>query len=93
MKGIYLLLGSNLGDREEQLQLALRLIKALIGAIIHKSSIYQTESWGIQEQPDFLNLVVEIESNLQPLEILDEIIVIEKALGRRRIEKMGIKVD
>jgi len=84
MKGIYLLLGSNLGDRKEILKMARRHIGLSIGNIIQSSSIYATKAWGVEEQPDFLNQVVEVESENTPEEILLNVNSIEEKLGRVR---------
>ena len=84
MKGIYLLLGSNLGDRKEILKMARRHIGLSIGNIIQSSSIYATKAWGVEDQPDFLNQVVEVESEHTPEEILLQVNSIEEKLGRVR---------
>ena len=89
MKGIFLLLGSNLGDRQEHIVKAIALIEKDIGKVIKRSSIYETAAWGIKEQPDFLNMVVEVDSKLSPEAILDQIELIEKTVGRKRIKKWG----
>lgn len=87
MKGIFLLLGSNLGDRHAMLEKASTLIREQIGRILQMSSVYSTRAWGIEDQPDFLNQVLEIESNLAPEVILQKANVIEEQLGRvRRIK-------
>ena len=87
MKGIYLLLGSNLGDNRTMLQKAARLIDLKIGKIINSSSIYRTKAWGISDQPDFLNQVMEVESLLSAPEILTAANKIEEQLGRVRYIK------
>ncbi len=92
MKGIYLLLGSNLGNRRQALVEAKNHIKSKIGAIIRSSSVYQTKAWGINDQPDFLNQVVEIESDLEAREILSKIHEIESIMGRERTEKWGTRL-
>jgi len=84
MKGVFLLLGSNLGDRLKILEHALQLIENEIGHIKMRSSIYRTKAWGIEEQPDFLNQVVEIESDLSPGNMLKKVNDIEEKLGRKR---------
>ncbi len=87
MKGIYLLLGSNLGDSHKMLSSAQEHIKSEIGSIVSTSSIYTTKAWGIESQPDFLNQVIEIESSFSPSEVLRQINMIEEKLGRvRRIK-------
>jgi 2-amino-4-hydroxy-6-hydroxymethyldihydropteridine diphosphokinase len=85
----YLLLGSNMGNREAFLSKALIEIDAKIGKIIKKSKTYQTEPWGEKEQEDFLNIAVEIETKLKPKKILEKIHEIEKLLDREETYKWG----
>ncbi len=92
MKGKYLLLGSNLGDREELLNTAREQIEKWIGTIVKTSLIYETEAWGIEDQPEFLNQALEIETELKPIEVLDKIGIIEKEMGRRRYQKWGTRI-
>lgn len=85
----YLLLGSNMGNREDFLSKALTEINASIGKITKKSKIYQTEPWGEKEQEDFLNIAVEVETKLKPKKILEKIHEIEKLLDREETYKWG----
>lgn len=82
-----LLLGSNVGDSLEYLRIAVKQIEARIGKVMTASSIYETQAWGFQEQPSFLNQVVTIDSALEPVQVLYAINDIENELGRQRIEK------
>ena len=86
---IFLLLGTNLGDRRINLKNALDEIERSVGAVLMTSSIYQTAAWGKLDQPDFYNLVVETETNLKGDELLAIILGIESKLGRERKEKWG----
>ncbi len=86
-KDIFLLLGSNLGDRLSNLQLCLEFIKENAGPILKLSSVYETAAWGKTDQPDFLNQAVQIETALQPNELLSACLNIEKKIGRQRKEK------
>jgi 2-amino-4-hydroxy-6-hydroxymethyldihydropteridine diphosphokinase len=90
--GIYLLLGSNLGDRLLVMQSARDLIAEKVGAILAQSSIYETEPWGILDQPAFLNQVIEINTALAPEEVLRHILDIEHELGRVRYVRWGARV-
>lgn len=92
MKGIYLLLGSNIGDSEKVLSAAIELIELEVGKVIDMSSVYSTKAWGVEDQPDFLNQVVEIESNLDPENVLVKINEIEKKLGRVRFQKWHSRI-
>jgi len=88
-KNIFLLLGSNSGDRSDQLKMAIDLIENEIGKIIIKSKIYETIPWGKVDQPLFLNQALKIESPLSPNELLINAQSIEQKLGRTRLEKWG----
>jgi 2-amino-4-hydroxy-6-hydroxymethyldihydropteridine diphosphokinase len=88
----YILLGSNLGDRRKYISLAISEISAKLGTIENSSSLYETASWGKHDQPDFLNQVVELKTNLYPKELLAGILKIEIDLGRKRIEKWGSRI-
>lgn len=89
MRDIYLLLGSNLGDSKKYISDAIKLIGIEIGPIKMASALYQTASWGKTDQPDFINQVLNIETAYDPRQLLNKIGVIEKALGRERIERWG----
>ncbi len=79
---IYLLIGSNLGDKHKNLDLALIQIDKKIGKILRKSSRYETEPWGNTDQDSFINQAVAITSNLEPNTMLELLKGIEKQLGR-----------
>jgi len=83
MNKVYLLIGSNMGDRLKYLAAAVEKIRAAIGPVITESSICETESWGF-EGDDFLNQCLMIESVLEPQAVMEEIIRIENNLGRVR---------
>jgi 2-amino-4-hydroxy-6-hydroxymethyldihydropteridine diphosphokinase len=83
----HLILGSNLGDRAEQLSKAKALITVEIGPILKESRIYETEPWGYPDQPWFLNQVVEVSSPLEPFDLLKKIKRIEQTAGRQPAEK------
>jgi 2-amino-4-hydroxy-6-hydroxymethyldihydropteridine diphosphokinase len=84
-----LLLGSNLGDRQENLLKALAFIEQQVGSLKRKSSVYKTAPWGNIEQDDFLNLAILAETKFTAHEVLKKLLEIEKKLGRERIEKWG----
>lgn len=92
LKKAYLLLGSNLGEREQYLSDALKLIEENIGTLFSKSAIYETEAWGKTDQPGFLNLAIGVETVLTPIELLNAILRIEEALGRVRHERWGARL-
>lgn len=82
-------LGSNLGDRENNLELAIKGLQANLGMIFSISSIYETESWGLKEQPDYLNQVVAFRTYKSARQLLNEILILEKKMGRVRDVKWG----
>ncbi len=92
MEGIFLLLGTNLGNRQDNLQKARQLISQQAGEVIHSSSIYETEAWGETDQPLFLNQVIQINTNLPPEMLLERLQGIEEAMGRVRHRKWGERV-
>lgn len=90
MPKVFLSLGSNRGDRLENLRRSLRRIAGIKGVEIKKlSSIYETEPVGFKEQRDFLNMVIEIWTELEPHHLLRTLQSIEKELGRERTFKGG----
>ena len=89
MKLAYLSLGSNLGNREGMLQEALRLLQAPDLRVVRVSPVYETEPMELRDQPWFLNLVAEIETDLLPRQLLARTRKIEKELGRKRKVSKG----
>ena len=85
---IYLSLGSNLGNKFKNLQLAVNAIFEEIGAIKKIAPIFETPAMGF-EGDDFLNCVIQLESNQSADFVLDAILSIETKLGRVREEKSG----
>lgn len=88
MYGKYLLLGSNLGDKKSNLEVACEYLSKL-GRITMMSSIYVTPPWGKTDQPEFYNQVLSINTTLSAQDLLAEIMNIEKLMGRVRHEKWG----
>lgn len=86
-KIIFLGLGTNLGDREKNLSMAVERIGEEIGKVIKCSSVYETEPWGFQSEDRFLNMVVKVRSSLRPSGLLGRILMIEAQLGRLRSGK------
>lgn len=92
MKGIYLLLGSNQGDRMGVLKLAAEHIHSMTGKVMRHSSVYCTAPWGYSDQPDFYNQVLEVESDLSPVDLLNSVEQIMKMLGRVRKFRWGERI-
>lgn len=89
MNKAYLLTGGNIGDRLTYLLSAYQIIEKSVGEVLKKSSIYETEAWGLTNQNAFLNQVLLISTNLSAEELLEGVLNIEQQLGRKRFEKMG----
>lgn len=84
MNDVYLILGSNLGEKENIIVKAENLISQRAGIIKAASSIYETEPWGTIEPLSYLNTVINIETELDPFSLLAVLLKIEKELGRKR---------
>lgn len=96
MEQIVLGLGGNEGDVKATLEKAISKIEEKIGEVVLKSSLYKTEAWGVEDQPDFINMVISISTQKLPLEVLKGCLSIEKELGRERedrIKWMERKID
>ena len=87
MNTAYLLLGTNLGEREKQLHTAITLLNEECGKIIAKSGIYETADRKKKDQPPFLNQALKIETLLTARQLLRSILNTEKKMGRVRKEK------
>lgn len=75
--------GSNLGDRRKNLAQAINTLNDRPDlAVMRTSSIYETAPWGMADQPDFLNMVAEIETPIPPHELLERIKMLEQGMGR-----------
>lgn len=84
MNTCYLLLGGNLGDKEQNLKQAIVLLEDKLGSKPKKSSIFITEAWGNENQPEFYNQAIAINTVLSPLDLLKEILKTEEQIGRKR---------
>lgn len=89
MSQVYLLLGSNQGDKVKILQLAIDRLCLLSIKKIVKSSLYESEPWGFEADEWFLNMAVRLETDLDPRDLLKILLKIETELGRVRDDKVG----
>ncbi len=90
MSKVFLGLGSNLGDRHHHISTAISVLKLNNEIEVTKeSSIYETEPYGYINQPNFLNMVVEINTTLSPMGLLNFVNDIEAKLGRKRLIHWG----
>ena len=88
----YIGLGSNLGESKLTLRRAIELIKKIPAVkLLRVSSFYETEPWGVEGQPNYLNAAIKISTELEPLKLLDELQRIEVELGRIRLEHWGAR--
>ncbi len=87
---VFIALGSNMGEREENIRRALELLSQLPDTeLVRASSLYDTEPVGEIEQPNFLNAVAELDTDMAARQLLWNLLLIEKRLGRVRTQKWG----
>jgi 2-amino-4-hydroxy-6-hydroxymethyldihydropteridine diphosphokinase len=92
MSTVYIGIGSNLGDRNKNCLRAIELLKQNGLTVTKQSSVYETEPWGIAEQPAFLNMALEAETGLAPEELLALLKKIEKDMGRQETVRWGPRI-
>ena len=89
---VYLLLGSNLGDRYQNLKKAISTIGQITGSVVLTSSVYQTAAWGNTDQPDFYNISVGIQTTIDARRLLQLLLQAELEMGRERTSKWGARI-
>ncbi len=89
---VFIGLGANLGSPKVTFDAALEQLKCNDCSILRKSSLYHTSPYGFQDQPDFLNAVVEIETDLPPSPLLNLLQAIERTLGKKVVCKNGPRI-
>ncbi|UOR03784.1 2-amino-4-hydroxy-6-hydroxymethyldihydropteridine diphosphokinase [Hymenobacter aerilatus] len=87
----YLLLGSNLGNRQETLRTAVAQLHATAGPVVAQSSLYETAAWGLTDQPAFLNQAVAVATSLPPDALLAACQRVEQQAGRTREIRWGAR--
>lgn len=93
MANVYLGLGSNLGDRKENLEKSIEALDNFAEIeVTNRSSILETEPYGKTDQPEFMNMCVEINTRMSPLSLLETVLGIEHSLGRVREEVWGPRI-
>ena len=92
MNKIYILLGANLGNPVHQLQKAQALLSEKLGQLLHASALYESEAWGVEDQPIFINQVLLLATEYSPQQCLAICQAIENELGRVRKEKWGARL-
>lgn len=93
MMRVYLGLGTNLGDKQQNLHTAVEELNKRIGKIISLSAFYETEPWGFASENTFLNAAVCVETALSPQEVLAITQEIERELGRKKKSAGGVYSD
>src|SRR5512133_2326699 len=84
MKIIFLGIGTNLGNRKDNLDKAVKRIEEYIGPVIRSSSVYETEPWGFKSDNQFLNMVIQVGTTLTPSGLLGRVLMVEALSGRVR---------
>lgn len=89
MNNVYLMIGGNIGNRLDNLEKARNSIDKRCGPIQKQSSIYETEAWGMKDQPAFYNQALCIETSLSPEALMNMLLMIETSMGRERLIPLG----
>lgn len=84
VESVFILIGSNLGERELLVNQACRMMGESCGELVAKSRLYESEPWGFKAEHWFLNQVVEVKTTMQPDELMKTLLLIERELGRDR---------
>lgn len=92
MAVIYLGIGSNLGDKSTNCRQSVGLLRSKGILVTKESAPYETEPWGLKDQPGFINMAVEAKTDLQPLELLGALKEIEREMGREAGVRWGPRV-
>jgi len=85
-------IGSNLGNKRENCERAISLIIDHGIHVINRSSMIETEPWGVKDQPEFINMAIEIKTNLSPEELLSTLKDIESEMGRKEGIRWGPRI-
>lgn len=88
----YISIGSNLGNRQRNCLRAIELLEKRGIIVKKKSSMYETEPWGVKDQPQFINMALEVETGLEPHELLRTLKDVEREVGREVTFKWGPRI-
>ena len=91
METAFLLLGSNLGDRETYLKSVIKALNREVGTVTSRSLIYETEPWGYDDDKPYLNQAIKIVTGLSAEQLLRKSLKIERRFGRMREMRSGIE--
>ncbi len=92
MSIVHIGIGSNLGNRQENCLEAIRRLEQNGVVLLKQSSLIETDPWGVADQPRFINLAIEAETDLAPEELLLLLKNIEEAMGREKTAHWGPRV-
>ena len=92
MAVVYIGIGSNLGNKRDNCLKAVESLEKSGLRITKRSSLHETEPWGVKEQPKFINMAVEADTDLPPRELLLLLKKIEDAMGRERMTRWGPRI-
>jgi len=90
--GAFIAMGTNLGNKLDNLKTALNKIEEKGNKVVLKSNIYLTKPYGLKEQPDFYNAVIGILTPYKPLALLNVLKTIEEEMGREETKKWGPRI-
>lgn len=90
---VYLGLGANLGNREETINKALKLLSEQVGPLVKRSSFFYSKPMDFDSPNDFCNICASFDTQLAPLDLLHTTQAIERTLGRTRKSRNGIHYD
>lgn len=91
MVDVFLLLGSNMGERHDLLKEAANHIAQTIAPVLKTSSVYETQAWGKTDEPDYLNQVLLVQTDMPARQVLNHVLNIEQQMGRKREVKWGAR--
>ncbi len=89
---VYVGIGSNLGDRERNCLRAIELMEERSLKVNRRSRMYETEPWGVKDQPRFINMAVSVETALDPRKLLGLLKDVEKLMGREETGRYGPRI-
>lgn len=93
MAKVYVSLGTNLGEKEQNLRCAVQKIEEQIGNVVSLSAFYVTAPWGFASENSFLNAAACVDTDLSPFELLRQTQMIERELGRTQKSANGVYSD
>lgn len=92
MSEAYIGIGSNLGNRKQNCENAISLLKENRITVLKRSTMLETEPWGIKDQPKFINMAIKIDTILEPEDLLNLLKNIESAVGRTQTFRWGPRI-